>query len=101
MVSLQHLTKCFGSQVAVNDLSFDVPGGEILGFLGPNGAGKTTTLKMLTGMTSPTTGTATICGFDLLTQPLEVKRNIGFVPGSGAAFRSLTGLEHLEMVGGP
>ena len=98
MVTLQHLRKVFGSQVAVEDLSFTVPAGEILGFLGPNGAGKTTTLKMLTGMSVPTSGTATICGFDLLTQPLEVKRNIGFVPDSGAVFESLTGLEHLEMV---
>ncbi len=98
MVSIQHLTKQFGYQTAVKDLSFDVPGGEILGFLGPNGAGKTTTLKMLTGMTAPTSGTATICGFDLLKQPLEVKKRIGFVPDSGAVFESLTGLEHLEMV---
>jgi len=98
MVTLQHLRKVFGRQVAVEDLSFTVPAGEILGFLGPNGAGKTTTLKMLTGMSVPTSGTATICGFDLLTQPLEVKRNIGFVPDSGAVFESLTGLEHLEMV---
>jgi ABC-2 type transport system ATP-binding protein len=98
MISLQHLTKIFGSQTAVDDLSFDVPGGQILGLLGPNGAGKTTTLKMVTGMSVPTRGTATICGFDLLTQPLEVKRKIGFVPDSGAVFESLTGLEHLEMV---
>ena len=98
MVTLQNLRKVFGNQVAVNNLSFTVPPGEILGFLGPNGAGKTTTLKMLTGMTTPTSGTATICGFDLLTQSLDVKRNIGFVPDSGAVFESLTGLEHLEMV---
>ncbi len=98
MVSLQQLTKVFGNQVAVDQLTFDVPGGEILGFLGPNGAGKTTTLRMLTGMTQPSSGTATICGFDLLKEPLEVKRHIGFVPDSGAVFESLTGLEHLEMV---
>lgn len=98
MVSLQHLTKFFGSYLAVNDLSFDVPGGQILGLLGPNGAGKTTTLRMLTGMTAPSQGTATICGFDLLTQSIEVKKRIGFVPDSGAVFESLTGLEHLEMV---
>ncbi len=98
MVSLQQLTKVFGNQVAVDQLTFDVPGGEILGFLGPNGAGKTTTLRMLTGMTQPSSGTATICGFDLLKEPLEVKRHIGFVPDSGAVLESLTGLEHLEMV---
>lgn len=98
MILLQHLTKRFGAQTAVDALSFEVPAGQILGFLGPNGAGKSTTLKMLTGMLEPTSGTATICGFDLLRQPLEVKRRVGFVPESGAVFESLTGLEYLEMV---
>jgi ABC-2 type transport system ATP-binding protein len=82
----------------VDAISFEVPAGQILGFLGPNGAGKSTTLKMLTGMLAPTSGTATICGFDLLREPLEVKRRVGFVPESGAVFESLTGLEYLEMV---
>jgi ABC-2 type transport system ATP-binding protein len=98
MIHLQHLTKRFGAQTAVDDLSFEVPAGQILGFLGPNGAGKSTTLKMLTGMLDPTSGTATICGFDLLRQPIDVKRHVGFVPESGAVFESLTGLEYLEMV---
>ncbi len=98
MILLQHLTKRFGAQTAVDDLSFEVPAGQILGFLGPNGAGKSTTLKMLTGMLEPTSGTATICGFDLLREPIEVKRHVGFVPESGAVFESLTGLEYLEMV---
>jgi ABC-2 type transport system ATP-binding protein len=62
MISLQRLTKRFGTQVAVDALSFDVPAGQIVGFLGPNGAGKSTTLKMLTGMFEPSEGTATICG---------------------------------------
>jgi ABC-2 type transport system ATP-binding protein len=98
MISLQRLTKHFGSQVAVDALSFDVPAGQIVGFLGPNGAGKSTTLKMLTGMIEPTSGTASICGFDLRRDPIEVKRHVGFVPESGAVFESLTGLEYLEMV---
>ena len=98
MIILQQLTKRFGAQTAVEALSFEVPAGQILGFLGPNGAGKSTTLKMLTGMLEPTSGTATICGFDLLREPLEVKRRVGFVPESGAVFESLTGLEYLEMV---
>jgi len=98
MISLQHLTKRFGTQIAVDDLSFDVPTGQIVGFLGPNGAGKSTTLKMLTGMLEPTDGTANICGYDLRRETLEVKRRIGFVPESGAVFESLTGLEYLEMV---
>src|SRR5665213_1446522 len=98
MISLQKLTKMFGSQTAVDALSLEIPGGQIVGFLGPNGAGKSTTLKMLTGMLAPTSGTATICGFDLQREPLEVKRHVGFVPESGAVFESLTGLEYLEMV---
>ncbi|HEY1173514.1 MAG TPA: ABC transporter ATP-binding protein [Verrucomicrobiae bacterium] len=99
MISLQKLTKHFGTQLAVDCLSLEVPAGQIVGFLGPNGAGKTTTLRMLTGMLEPTSGSATICGFDLVHEPLEVKRKVGFVPDSGAVFESLTGLEYLEMVG--
>lgn len=99
MISIQNLTKQFGSQVAVDHLCLEVPAGQIVGFLGPNGAGKTTTLRMLTGMIEPTSGTATICGVDLVSNPIEVKRKVGFVPDSGAVFESLTGLEYLEMVG--
>jgi ABC-2 type transport system ATP-binding protein len=98
MIAVKQLTKKFGTQVAVDELSFEIPAGQIVGFLGPNGAGKSTTLKMLTGMIEPTSGTATISGFDLLQQTLEVKRHVGFVPESGAVFESLTGLEYLEMV---
>ena len=98
MISLRELTKRFGNQVAVDSLSFEIPSGQIVGFLGPNGAGKSTTLKMLTGMLEPTSGTATVCGFDLCGQVIEVKRRVGFVPESGAVFESLTGLEYLEMV---
>jgi ABC-2 type transport system ATP-binding protein len=98
MISLQRLTKRFGTQTAVDALSFDIPAGQIVGFLGPNGAGKSTTLKMLTGMIEPSEGTATVCGFDLQRETLEVKRRVGFVPESGAVFESLTGLEYLEMV---
>src|ERR1700759_4198534 len=98
MITLQGLTKLFGGTLAVDRLSLEIPGGQIVGFLGPNGAGKSTTLKMLTGMIEPTEGSAPICGFDLRTQPIEVKRNVGFVPESGAVFESLSGLEYLEMI---
>src|SRR5215475_1495772 len=98
MISVKQLTKKFGTQVAVDELSFEIPAGQIVGFLGPNGAGKSTTLKMLTGMIEPTSGSATICGFDLRRETVEVKRHVGFVPESGAVFESLTGLEYLEMV---
>ena len=98
MISLQHLTKRYGDSSAVNDLSFDVPAGQIVGFLGPNGAGKSTTMKMLTGMLEPSSGSGQVCGFDLEKDTVEVKRHVGFVPESGAVFESLTGLEYLEMV---
>ena len=98
MIVVQHLTKRFGAQTAVDASRSRCRPGQILGFLGPNGAGKSTTLKMLTGMLEPTSGTATICGFDLLREPIEVKRRVGLVPESGAVFESLTGLEYLEMV---
>ena len=98
MVSLERLTKRFGSQVAVDSLSLEIQAGQIVGFLGPNGAGKSTTLKMLAGVLEPDSGTATVAGFDVRRQSIDVKRNIGFVPESGAVFESLTGLEYLEMV---
>ena len=98
MISIQRLSKRFGQQTAVDALSFEIPAGQIVGFLGPNGAGKTTTLKMLTGMIEPSEGTATICGFDLISDTIEVKRRVGFVPESGAVFESLSGLEYLEMI---
>ena len=98
MISVNRLTKRYSSQLAVDALTFDIPGGQIVGFLGPNGAGKSTTLKMLTGMIEPTSGSATICGFDLARETIEVKRHVGFVPESGAVFESLTGLEYLTMV---
>ncbi|HEX7651866.1 MAG TPA: ABC transporter ATP-binding protein [Verrucomicrobiae bacterium] len=98
MISLNQLTKHYGTQVAVENLSLEIPDGQIVGFLGPNGAGKSTTLKMLTGMIEPTSGSATVAGFDLRHDVLNVKRHVGFVPESGAVFESLTGLEYLEMV---
>ena len=98
MITLDGLSKRFGSQVAVDALSFEIPAGQIVGFLGPNGAGKSTTLKMLTGMLEPTAGSASVCGFDLRSDVIEVKRHVGFVPESGAVFESLTGLEYLEMI---
>ncbi|HEX9562590.1 MAG TPA: ABC transporter ATP-binding protein [Gemmatimonadaceae bacterium] len=98
MITIDRLTKTFGTQTAVDALSLEIPAGQIVGFLGPNGAGKSTTLRMLTGMIEPTSGSATICGFDLASQVIEVKRHVGFVPESGAVFESLTGLEYLTMV---
>src|SRR5689334_19727189 len=98
MIVLNQLTKRFGAQTAVDAISCEIPPGQIVGFLGPNGAGKSTTLKMLTGMIAPTSGSATVCGYDLARDTIEVKRHVGFVPESGAVFESLTGLEYLEMI---
>jgi ABC-2 type transport system ATP-binding protein len=98
MISLQGLTKSFGGTLAVDALTLEVPAGQILGLLGPNGAGKTTTLKMVTGMLAPTIGTARICGVDIVKEPLEAKRLLGFVPDSGAVYEALTGLEYLLLV---
>jgi ABC-2 type transport system ATP-binding protein len=98
MIAIRQLTKRFGTQTAVDALTLDIPGGQIVGLLGPNGAGKSTTLKMLTGMLAPTSGTAVICGHDLLADPMGLKRSVGFVPESGALYESLTGMEFLLMV---
>jgi ABC-2 type transport system ATP-binding protein len=98
MIKTFDLTKNFGTKTAVASLNFEVHPGEIVGFLGPNGAGKTTTVKMLTGMILPTRGTATVAGFDIVRQPVEVKRRIGFVPESGALFETLSGWEYLQFI---
>lgn len=98
MIEASGLTKVFAGKAAVRDLDLRVRPGEILGFLGPNGAGKTTTVKMLTGMLKPTRGTARVAGFDVVAQPLEAKRRLGYVPESGALYETLTAGEYLEMV---
>jgi ABC-2 type transport system ATP-binding protein len=98
MIEIDNLSKCFGNKKAVNNLTLQIQPGEILGFLGPNGAGKTTTVRMLTGMLIPTSGTAHVAGFDILTEAIEVKKRIGYVPESGALFESLTAWEYLELI---
>ena len=80
MIKISSLTKRFGDHVAVDNLSFDVKPGEVLGFLGPNGAGKSTTMKMLTGFLTPDGGNASICGFDIRTQILQAQRQMGYLP---------------------
>src|SRR6266850_185542 len=98
MIKIRQLTKEFGTQVAVRKIDLDIPAGQLVGLLGPNGAGKSTTLRMLTGMLAPTSGTAEVEGFDVVRQPLEVKRVVGYVPESGALFEALTALEYLTFV---
>lgn len=98
MIRLHNLTKEFGPQVAVRELNLEIPDGQLVGLLGPNGAGKSTTIKMLTGMLLPTSGTAEINGFDVVNDPLSVKRITGYVPETGAVFESLTAWEYLQLV---
>src|SRR5690242_20257031 len=80
MIQVSHLSKMYGPRTAVDDLSFEVQKGEIVGFLGPNGAGKSTTMKILTGFMPATSGKANVAGYDVFEQPLEVKRNVGYLP---------------------
>jgi ABC-2 type transport system ATP-binding protein len=80
MISVENLNKYYGEVPAVQDLSFNMERGEILGFLGPNGAGKTTTMKILTGYLPATSGNVSVCGFDVFDKPLDVKRRIGYLP---------------------
>jgi len=82
----------------VHGIDLEIPAGQLVGLLGPNGAGKSTTIKMLTGMLEPTSGTAEIAGFDVVRNPLNVKRIIGYVPETGAVFETLTGWEYLQLV---
>ena len=87
-IAVRNLCVRYGSQVAVDDVSFEVQPGQILGYLGPNGAGKSTTVKVLCGMLLPTSGEVRVAGFDVATAPLEVKRRLGYVPESGPSTRA-------------
>jgi len=98
MLEIRHLVKSFGPLVAVDDVSFTVPQGEVLGFLGPNGAGKSTTMKMITGFLAPTAGTAIICGYDIATQPIHAKRHIGYLPEGAPAYPDMTPADFLAFI---
>jgi ABC-2 type transport system ATP-binding protein len=98
MIEVQHLTKRYRDRVAVEDLTFSVAEGEILGFLGPNGAGKSTTMKILTGFLPPSAGTARVGGFDVFEQPLEVKRRIGYLPETPPLYPEMTVRGYLKFV---
>src|SRR5256886_8479242 len=99
MIKVQGLTKRYARTVAVQQISFQVQKGQIVGFLGPNGAGKTTTMRMLTCFLPPTDGTATVAGFDILEQPLEVKRRIGYLPETPPLYPEMRVTEYLNFVG--
>jgi ABC-2 type transport system ATP-binding protein len=98
-ISVEALTKVYGVQKAVDGISFTAQPG-VLGFLGPNGAGKSTTMKILTGFIPQTSGTASVCGFDVVKQPLEVKRRIGYLPESNPLYTDMYVKESLGFVAG-
>ena len=90
MIKVENLVKSFGQKLAVNDVSFSVERGEVLGFLGPNGAGKSTTMRMLTGFIPPTSGRITIGGHDMVEDPLPAKRLIGYLPENAPGYADMT-----------
>jgi len=98
-IQTRELTRTFGTQVAVDHVSLSVPEGSFYGFLGPNGAGKSTTINILTGLLEPTSGSAQVLGFDVVTQDLEVKRRMGVVPDGLHLFERLSAEEQLRFVG--
>lgn len=99
-ISAQHLTKRFGNFTAVDGITFDVKGGEIFGFLGANGAGKTTAMRMLCGLSFPTSGKAQIAGFDLSTESEKIKKNIGYMSQKFSLYEDLTIVENIRFYGG-
>jgi len=98
VIEVQHLTKRYGNVTAVDDVSFTVEKGEILGFLGPNGAGKTTTMRVLTGYMPATDGRARVAGFDVFDQPIESKRRTGYLPETPPLYPDMTVREYLAFV---
>jgi gliding motility-associated transport system ATP-binding protein len=98
MIEVQHLTKRYGPVTAVDDLSFRVETGEILGFLGPNGAGKTTTMRIITGYMPATDGAVAVAGYDVFEQPIEAKRRTGYLPETPPLYPDMTVREYLTFV---
>jgi ABC-2 type transport system ATP-binding protein len=98
LIEVRHLSKRFGRTVAVDDVSFDVRKGEVLGFLGPNGAGKTTTMRMLTCYLTPDSGSASIAGYDIVENSLEVRRRIGYLPENAPLYQDMEVTSYLEFV---
>jgi ABC-2 type transport system ATP-binding protein len=99
MIKVEGLTKRYARTIAVDDISFEVQKGQIVGFLGPNGAGKTTTMRVLTCFLPPTAGGANVAGFDVMEQPLEVKKRIGYLPESPPLYPEMEVVEYLTFVG--
>jgi len=100
VIKTENLTKRFGDFVAVDAISFEVYRGEIFGFLGANGAGKTTAMRMLSGLSKPTSGKAIVAGLDVFTQPEEIKKNIGYMSQRFSLYEDLTVIENIKFFGG-
>jgi ABC-2 type transport system ATP-binding protein len=98
VIQADSLSRSYGERWAIRDVSFAAQSGEILGFLGPNGAGKTTTMRILTGFLAPTSGRAAVAGFDVVQQPLEVKRRLGYLPETVPLYEDFTTREYLQFV---
>jgi len=98
MIELDHVTRKYGSKVAVDDLTLTIGSGELFAFLGPNGAGKTTTIKMMTGLLQPTSGSIRLAGFDVSADHRQAKRSLGYVPDEPYLYEKLTGREFLEFM---
>ena len=98
MITLENVTRNFGSFTAVDNLSMTVSKGEVLGFLGPNGAGKTTTMRMISGFLMPSSGKITVCGKDVVEEPVEVKRHIGYMPEVASSYNDMTVLSFLTFI---
>ena len=99
IIELSGLTKCYGSLKAVDALNLSIQKGEIFGLLGPNGAGKTTTILMMLGLTEPTSGMARVCSYNATSDPISVKRKVGYMPDSVGFYDSMTALENLVYIG--
>lgn len=99
MIRLEHMSKSYGDYPAVIDVSAHIKQGEVVGFLGPNGAGKTTTMRVLTGFTPPTEGTAAIAGYDVVSQSLDARRHIGYLPESVPLYLDMTVTDYLRYMG--
>ena len=100
VIKTEKLTKRFGDFIATNEITFDVHAGEIFGFLGANGAGKTTAMKMLCGLSTPSSGNATIAGFDIYKETEQIKKNIGYMSQKFSLYEDLTVLENISFFGG-
>jgi ABC-2 type transport system ATP-binding protein len=98
MIDIQNLSKHFGPLLAVDDISFSVGRGEVLGFLGPNGAGKSTTMKMVTGFLTPSSGTVRVCGHDIGGDPIAAKRSLGYLPEGAPAYPDMTPAGFLDFI---